>query len=88
MRVPTIYLDTSVIGGYHDVLWMQDTRELWQQRESGLWRFISSGLVAQEVADAPPEVPPGSRKPFLNVMAPGAVAGSSAPQLKNPQPSR
>ena len=56
MRIPTLYLDTSVIGGYHDALWKQDTRELWQQRESGLWHFISSGLVAQEVADAPPEV--------------------------------
>lgn len=56
MRVPILYLDTSVIGGYHDVLWMQDTRELWQQREGGLWKFISSGLVAQELADAPAKV--------------------------------
>jgi hypothetical protein len=56
MRISTLYLDTSVIGGYHDALWQQDTRELWQQHKNGLWYFISSGLVAQEVADAPPEV--------------------------------
>jgi hypothetical protein len=56
MKVPTLYLDTSIIGGYHDVEWMVDTRELWKQREAGQWRFLSSGLVAQEVADAPPDV--------------------------------
>jgi hypothetical protein len=48
MRISTLYLDTSVIGGYQDALW--------QQHKNGLWYFISSGLVAQEVADAPPEV--------------------------------
>jgi len=26
-----LYIDTSVIGGYHDPLWMADTRLLWQQ---------------------------------------------------------
>lgn len=56
MNVPTLYLDTSVIGGYFDDEWREDTRELWAQRGNGLWQFISSGLVAQEIADAPPEV--------------------------------
>jgi hypothetical protein len=56
MHVPTLYLDTSVIGGYHDTEWMKDTRELWSQRAGGLWVFLSSGLVAQEIAGAPPEV--------------------------------
>jgi len=32
VKVPTLYLDTSVIGGYHDPEWMQDTREVWRQR--------------------------------------------------------
>jgi hypothetical protein len=45
-----------VIGGYHDPEWMEDTRELWKQESAGLWRFVASGLVAQEIADAPPEV--------------------------------
>jgi hypothetical protein len=56
MKVPTLYLDTSVIGGYFDDEWREDTRELWTQRGNGLWQFISSGLVAQEIADAPPDV--------------------------------
>ena len=56
MKVPTLYLDTSVIGGYFDDEWRKDTRELWAQRGSGLWQFISSGLVAQEIAGAPPDV--------------------------------
>jgi hypothetical protein len=56
MKVPTLYLDTSVIGGYFDDEWREDTRELWAQRGNGLWQFISSGLVAQEIADAPPDV--------------------------------
>lgn len=56
MKVPTLYLDTSVIGGYFDDEWRVDTRELWAQRGKGLWQFISSGLVAQEIAGAPPEV--------------------------------
>lgn len=53
---PRLYLDTSVIGGYFDAEWMADTRELWAQRGNGLWQFISSGLVAYEIADAPPNV--------------------------------
>jgi hypothetical protein len=56
MKVPTLYLDTSVIGGYFDDEWREDTRELWAQRGNGFWQFISSGLVAQEIAGAPPEV--------------------------------
>ena len=56
MKVPTLYLDTSVIGGYHDAEWMNDTRELWKQMEAGKWEFVSSELVAEEIADAPEEV--------------------------------
>jgi len=56
MHIQTLYLDTSVIGGYHDTEWMADTCELWAQRARGWWVFLSSGLVAQEISDAPPEV--------------------------------
>ncbi len=35
---------------------MADTRLLWAQRTRGLWVFLSSGLVAPEISDAPPEV--------------------------------
>jgi hypothetical protein len=56
MKTPVLYLGTSAIGGYHDVEWMADTRELWRQCEAGLWRFVASGLVAQELIAAPENV--------------------------------
>src|SRR4051812_3420720 len=56
MKVLMLYLDTSVIGGYFDDEGLADTRGLWALRGEGLWQFISSGLVAQEIAGAPPEV--------------------------------
>lgn len=56
MRVQSLYLDTSALGGYFDAAWADDTRHLWQQRGKAQWRFLSSGLVAQEIAGAPAEV--------------------------------
>jgi predicted nucleic acid-binding protein len=53
---PQLYLDTSVIGGYFDAEFEQDTRELWRQQEQGLWVFVTSALVAQEVERAPADV--------------------------------
>ena len=35
MKVPTLYLDTSVIGGYYDAEWMAETRLLWEQAQAG-----------------------------------------------------
>ena len=29
MQVPSLYLDTSVIGGYYDAVFLADTRALW-----------------------------------------------------------
>jgi hypothetical protein len=51
-----LYLDTSVIGGYFDPVFMADTRELWNHREKGRFRFISSRLVFEEVVEAPERV--------------------------------
>ena len=56
MHAPTLYLDTSVIGGYFDVEFMADTRALWRLMETGRFRFVSSVLVEQEVARAPEPV--------------------------------
>ena len=50
MHAPSLYLDTSVIGGYFDPEFMADTRALWKLREAGLFRFISSDLVVDEIA--------------------------------------
>jgi predicted nucleic acid-binding protein len=52
----SLYLDTSVIGGYHDAEFMADTRALWRLREAGRYRFVSSELVIDEIAQAPEAV--------------------------------
>lgn len=56
MHALSLYLDTSVIGGYFDAEFMADTRALWRLREAGRFRFITSQLVFQEVAGAPERV--------------------------------
>jgi hypothetical protein len=56
VRPLSLYLDTSVIGGYFDEVFMGDTRALWRLRAANRVEFISSVLVAQEIARAPPEV--------------------------------
>lgn len=64
MHAPTLYLDTSVIGGYFDPEFMADTRALWRLMEAGRFRFVSSVLVEQEVARAPEPVRMLMRKTF------------------------
>lgn len=56
MRALSLYLDTSVIGGYFDVEFMADTRALWRLQETGHLRFVTSQLVFQEIAGAPERV--------------------------------
>ena len=56
MHVPTLYLDTSVIGGYHDTEWMADTRELWAQAKAGQWRLVTSIVAEAELQNAPANV--------------------------------
>jgi predicted nucleic acid-binding protein len=53
MHVLPLYLDTSVIGGYYDTEFMDDTRALWQLRGVGRFQFVTSQLVFQEIAGAP-----------------------------------
>jgi predicted nucleic acid-binding protein len=53
---PRLYLDTSVIGGYYDAEWMDDTRELWRQAEAGKWELFTSIVTEREVKEAPEEV--------------------------------
>ena len=57
--VPTLYLDTSVIGGYFEEedLWQREpTRELWRLMELGIYRFVTSAITAQEIILAPERV--------------------------------
>lgn len=56
MSITTLYLDTSVIGGYFDAEWMAETHELWAQALAGKWRLLTSILTERELHDAPGEV--------------------------------
>jgi len=56
MRSLSLYLDTSVIGGYYDAAFQTDTRALWKLKEAGRFRFVSSQLVVDEIAGAPERV--------------------------------
>ena len=52
----SLYIDTSVIGGYFDPEFTIATRELWRQMEKGQYRFYASSISVGEVARAPDEV--------------------------------
>lgn len=56
MKIQRVYLDTSVIGGYHDnefKLWSQG---LFRDFELGNFKVVISELVASEIEDAPENV--------------------------------
>lgn len=56
MNIPTLYLDTSVIGGCFDDQWEEAILELFRQASLGLYRLAASVVTAREVQSAPPEV--------------------------------
>jgi predicted nucleic acid-binding protein len=56
MKLSELYLDTSVIGGYFDAEWMDDTRELWAQARDGKFRLLTSIVVERELEKAPENV--------------------------------
>jgi hypothetical protein len=56
VRIPVLYLDTSVLGGYFDDEWKEPTQKLWRQMEVGVWHFVSSDVIAQEIEKAPERV--------------------------------
>ena len=56
MKASTLYLDTSVIGGYFDAEWMADTRELWAQARAGKWHLVTSIVTERELENAPENV--------------------------------
>jgi hypothetical protein len=56
----SLYIDTSVIGGYFDPEFTIATRELWRQMEKGQYRFYASSSSVGEVARAPGQDGAGS----------------------------
>jgi hypothetical protein len=65
----TLYLDTSVIGGYFDDEWKVPTTELWRQMEDGRYCFFTSSVTTDELAEAPNRV----RELFADTFAPETV---------------
>ena len=74
MKAPTLYLDTSVIGGYFDDEWKAPTRELWRQMEAGQYRFLTSEVTIDELTAAPERVP----ELFARTFPPEAIVGVTA----------
>ena len=56
MKIPTLYLDTSVIGGGFDDEWKDATLELFRLAASGSYRLVTSVVAQREVQAAPSQV--------------------------------
>ncbi len=56
MKPLSLYIDTSVIGGYFDPEFTVATRELWRQMEAGKYRFYASSVSVSELVRAPDHV--------------------------------
>jgi len=52
----SLYLDTSVIGGYYDEAFAQDTRPLFQNLKDGKYIVFISDLVEKELTKAPERI--------------------------------
>jgi hypothetical protein len=69
-----LYLDTSVIGGYYDAEWLEDTRLLWRQAQAGLWLFVTSVVTEAELKHAPDSV----RNVFAETFGPSNILDTSS----------
>ena len=66
MKVPILYLDTSVIGGCFDDEWKEASLELFRQAGEGLYRLVTSVVTVREVQNAPPQVREQLASTFTN----------------------
>jgi len=55
-RKLTLYLDTSVIGGYYDDEFMLDTQQLFCEIQAGRYDVVISDLTLKELIKAPENV--------------------------------
>ena len=56
VKIPTLYLDTSVIGGRFDEEFKIATRELFRQADLGLYQLFVSVVTESEIQNAPAEI--------------------------------
>jgi len=52
----TLYIDTSVIGGYFDGEFEKETRQLFDSIDSGLYEIMYSSVTEAELFNAPEQV--------------------------------
>ena len=55
-KVPKIYLDTSVFGGYYDAEFEEDTMLLFEKIKLGEFRVVYSNTTEDELLEAPEKV--------------------------------
>lgn len=56
MKIPALYLDTSVIGGRFAEEFKAATRELFRQTDLGLYQLFVSVVTESEIQNAPAEI--------------------------------
>ena len=64
MAARKVYLDTSVIGGYYDEEFKEETRSLWKLEQRGFFQFVTSTVTLTEIARAPERIRRLFRKTF------------------------
>lgn len=64
MHIQRLYLDTSVVGGYYDSEFEEDTQILFEKIRLGQFHIVYSGVTEDELIEAPlrvrkliPEIP-------------------------------
>ena len=62
-RIPKIYLDTSVFGGYYDSDFEEDTQILFEKIFLGQFQVVYSSTTEDELLEAPEKV----KKIFINL---------------------
>ena len=56
MRIPRVYIDTSVFGGCFDVEFAEESLALFEMIRSGAYRAVISEIVLEELEDAPQRI--------------------------------
>ncbi|MHB0935922.1 MAG: type II toxin-antitoxin system VapC family toxin [Armatimonadota bacterium] len=55
-RIIRVYVDTSVFGGVYDDEFAAESQSFFNRVKAGDFALVTSGLVRNEIADAPPAV--------------------------------
>jgi predicted nucleic acid-binding protein len=55
-KIPKIYLDTSVFGGYYDIEFEEDTQILFEKIKLGQFKIVYSNTTEDELLEAPEKV--------------------------------